>query len=334
MAQKTQELPAVLGIGNALVDIMVLLEDDKILKDFGLPRGSMTLVDEHLSEKIFRATESNRREIKTGGSVANSIHALACLGGDCGYIGKIGRDSLGEKFKKEFEELEIKIHLHYSDTATGRVMAMVSPDSERTMATYLGAALELLPGELDQNIFDSYLYFYVEGYLVQNHELIRSAVLLAKAAGLKVAIDLSSYNIVAENLGFLKELISRHVDIVFANEEEALAYTGFEPEKALEELAAQCEIAVVKIGKEGSLIKSGDEFARISPVNARAIDTTGAGDNYAAGFFYGLTHGLSLEKCGRIAAFVSGKAVEVTGARLPDSAWAEIKTAIDKIIQE
>jgi sugar/nucleoside kinase (ribokinase family) len=325
-----EKLPSVLGVGNALTDILFRLEEDTLLKTFGLPRGSMTLVDASLSKKIFD-TVDGKYEISTGGSAANTIRSLAGLGGNCGYLGKVGDDQLGRIFKQEFEKQGIKTHLALSEKETGRVMALVSNDSERTMATYLGAAADLTPDDFSKPLFSGYHYLYMEGYLVQNHELIKTGFELAKSAGLKTAIDLASFNVVEANLAFLKELVYNTVDIVFANEEESHAFTGKSPEKALNEIAGMCELAIVKLGRDGSVIKRGNEKVKTGVFKANAIDTTGAGDSYAAGFLYGLTSGFDLEKCGKIAALVSSKVVEIMGANLPDTAWEEINTKIEKM---
>jgi len=327
--QESEKLPAVLGIGNALVDVINSLENDDVLNNFGLPRGSMTLVDAELSETIYEKTKFDKREITTGGSAANTIHSLANLGGSCGYLGKIGNDKLGVVFKAEFERKKINAHLFYSEKNTGRVMSLVSKDSERTMATYLGAAADLKVEELKEVNFRNYSWLYIEGYLVQDHQLIETAIDFARKQGLKIAIDLSSFNVVEANLEFLRKLISEKVDVVFANEEEANAFTGKQPEEALDEIAAMCEIAVVKVGKGGSFIKRGHEKEKIGIIQAIAIDSTGAGDNYAAGFLFGLTKGFSLAKSGRIAALVSGKVVEVMGAKLPEFVWPGILMEID-----
>ncbi|HPF50778.1 MAG TPA: adenosine kinase [Draconibacterium sp.] len=325
--------PAVIGVGNALIDLVSVINDDNQLKTFGLPRGSMTLVDATRSKQIYEAVVSDKTEMTTGGSVANTMRAMANLGCASGYMGKIGRDKLGELFKNDFEKRGLTTHLTYSDTSdTGRVMALVSQDSERTLATYLGAAAEMTPSEFSVEMLKGYDYMYVEGYLVFNHDLIRAAVDVASKAGLKIAFDLSSYNVVEANLDFLKDILKNYVDIIFANEEEARALTGLEPEAALHEISKYCDLTIVKIGKEGSLIKYKNEVARVGVIPAKAIDTTGAGDAYAAGFFYGLTNGYNMEKCGKIAAYVSGKVVEVMGPNLPDSTWPEVKSEIAKIV--
>lgn len=324
-------LPKVLGVGNALVDVISVLKDDSVLEKFGLPRGSMTLVDTELSNKIYDATYSEKSELATGGSVANTMRSLASMGGNGGYLGKIGNDKLGKLFQHDFERKGITTHLNVSNIDTGRVMGLVSPDSERTMATFLGAAADLQPQDFTLELFEGYDYFYMEGYLVFNHDLIKAGVEMAKEKGLKVAIDLASFNVVEANLEFLKDLIKNYVDIVFANEEEAKSYTGKEPEEALHEIAKDCELAIVKVGKQGSFIKHKDKVIKVGTIKATAVDTTGAGDSYAAGFFYGLTNGYNLEICGKIAALVSGKVVEVMGANLPDEQWADIKKEIVEI---
>lgn len=328
-----QNIPAVLGVGNALVDVISALQSDQLLEEFGLPRGSMTLVDADQSKVIYKATYSEKSELTPGGSVANTIRSMAHLGANAGFMGKISKDELGSLFEAEFEKAGVKTHLFYSDkTDTGRVMGLVSPDSERTMATYLGAGAEMVPEEMNIDIFEGYDFFYIEGYLVFNQSLIQACAEVAKKAGVKIAVDLSSFNVVEANLDFLKDLIKNYVDIVFANEEEAKSFTGLEPEEALHEIAKDCEITIVKVGKEGSMIKVGEEVTRIGVIPAKAVDTTGAGDAYAAGFFYGLTNNHSIEQCGRIAALVSGKVVEVMGPNLPDDQWSEVKTEINKIV--
>jgi len=280
-----KNIPAVLGVGNALVDVISIINDESILEQFGLPKGSMTLVDSVLSEKIYSHVYSEKSELSTGGSVANTMRTLAGLGGKGGYLGKTGNDEFGLIFKEAFEKKGSRTHLSNSNTGTGRVMGLVTPDSERTMATFLGAAAELTPADFYPAIFEGYEYLYMEGYLVFNHELIKTGVEMAKASGLKVAIDLASYNVVEVNRDFLKELISKNVDIVFANEEEAKSLTGKEPLEALYEISEMCELAIVKLGKEGSYIKRGDEVLKVGTISANAIDTTGAGDSYGAGFF-------------------------------------------------
>lgn len=323
---------AILGIGNALVDIMFSLEDDQLLDQFGFSKGSMTLVDAELSEKMQNNAKHLPKEIHTGGSAANTVHGIAKLGGVCGYVGKISHDDVGDFFKSEFESNQIKTHLFYSETATGKATALITPDSERTFGTYLGAAMELSASDLNEDIFNGYDFLHIEGYLVQNHELIEQTVKMAKNKGLKVAIDLASFNIVEANLDFLKRIVTDYVDIVFANEEEAKSFTGLEPEEALNEIANMCEIAVVKVGAKGSFIKKGQQTITISGIPAKSIDSTGAGDIYASGFLFGLAGGYTLEQAGKLGSLLAGKVVEIMGAKLPDGKWEELQGAITEIL--
>ncbi len=329
--EKNNNFPAILGVGNALVDIMIALPGEEILREFGLARGSMTLVGSDLSQKIYYATGMWHKSVTTGGSAANTIHTLASLGAQCGYGGKIGRDELGARFEEEFHGKGIRTHLTYSTSGTGRVMAMVSPDSERTMATFLGAAAEMVPEDFMPGMLDPYHYLYVEGYLVQNHRLIETILLNGQSSGAEVVMDLSSFNVVEQNRDFLVQMITRYVDIVFANEDEAYALTGLVPEEAVREIASLCETSIVKTGKNGSLVSAGDKTITISPVRAEAVDTTGAGDNYSAGFLYGLSRGLTLRQCGDIASLVAAKTVEVMGAKIPGTSWPEILQKVKEI---
>ncbi|MCB8994753.1 MAG: adenosine kinase [Bacteroidales bacterium] len=321
----------ILGMGNALVDIMTQLKDESILERFKLPKGSMTLVDNEMSSYVHNETMGLLKQKTSGGSAANTIHGLAHLGADTSFIGKIGNDELGRFFKKDMKINGINPILYKSITDTGRAVALVTPDSERTFATYLGAAVELDAQDLTSDIFTYYHYFYIEGYLVQNRELIEKALRLAKHAGLKTCIDLASYNIVQENVDFLKELINNYVDIVFANEEEAKALTGKLPEEAIKELSGICETAIVKIGALGSLIMKGNELTRVSARKAKSVDTTGAGDLYAAGFLYGHSKGYSHKVSGEIGSILAARVIEDIGAKMSESTWEMLRRDIKSV---
>ena len=220
--------------------------------------------------------------------------------------------------------------LFRSMNETGRAMALISTDSERTFATYLGAAVELSVDDVTHDIFEGYDYFYIEGYLVQNHEMIEKAMRLAAHANLKICLDLASFNVVEDNKAFFKELITKYVDILFANEEEIKALSGKTPEEGARDLDEMVDIAVIKMGGEGSFCISDGEMIRIGVRPSKAIDTTGAGDLYAAGFIYGHMQGLPMETCGKIGAILSGRIIEIIGAKMEESSWEilrrEIKT--------
>ncbi len=314
----------ILGIGNALVDIMTRLEDDNHLQTIGLKKGSMELVEKEQIENILKASKSLKQSLSSGGSAANTIHGTARLGIESGYIGKIGKDNFGDFFTKDLEKSKIQTHLIHSNTETGKAIAFISPDAERTFATYLGAAVEMVPDDLNPYIFRAYDVFHIEGYLLFNHDLIIKALELAKKSNMLVSLDMASFNVVKANRDFLKDIIKKYVNIVFANEEEAKAYTIAEPEDALHIFAEETNIAVVKIGKAGSMIKRDKTIYHIPAIHANAIDTTGAGDLYAAGFLAGMIQNKSLEECGHIGSLIAGKVTEVIGAKLNDNQWQAV----------
>lgn len=318
----------VLGLGNALVDIMIQLPDDSTLEKFALKKGSMQLSEIEFAEQINVATASFEKSQSSGGSAANTIHGIASLGGEAGYIGKVGDDALCEFFTRDMKDHNIQPFLLKGKTDTGRAMALISTDSERTFATYLGAAIELNDTDLTSDQFKEYAILHIEGYLALNHKLMLKAAELSKANNMRISIDMASYNVVEDNLDFLKDFVKNHVDIIFANEEEAKAFTGKEPHEALNELAEQCDIAVVKIGSKGSLIKSKGKVYKIDPIKAKPVDTTGAGDLFASGFLYGLTNDMPLEKCGELGSLCAGKVIEVIGSKMSNETWEEIRSHI------
>lgn len=324
----------VLGMGNALVDIMTILTTNDVLDQFNLPKGSMQLVDQMLYLTIQESTDHLNKQLASGGSAANTIHGIAKLGIETGFIGKVGTDKMGQFFKSDLSVNNIAPFLIESETPSGVATALVSPDSERTFATYLGAACELEAKNINHEHFNSYDIFHIEGYLVQNHELIETAIKTAKSKNMKVSIDMASYNVVESNLEFLKRIIMEHVDIIFANEEEARSFTGMEPEEAIYELGKYCDIAVVKIGKKGSLILKDGEITRVEGNSANAIDTTGAGDIYASGFLFGLANNLPLNICGKIGTILATKVVEIIGPKLSDEQWISAKLEINDLLEQ
>lgn len=319
----------ILGIGSALVDILTQIPNEQILQELNLPKGSMTYVDANDAVNIAeRLTKEFGSQRASGGSAANTMSGLAQLGVESGFLSKIGKDEMGAFFKKQMTDTHVKPLLLTSNTPSGRVSAMVTPDGERTFATCLGASIELCPDDIQPELFDGWDILYVEGYLVANPNMLRKAISTAKAQGMTIAIDLASYNVVEESRDFLLELINNYVDIVFANEKEAFALTGMEPKAALNFIAEQCDIAVVKIGAKGALIQRGKEFVTVPPMEANVVDTTGAGDMWASGFLAGFVKGENLQKCGMMGAIVAKNIIEVVGAKMDDERWDNIHKAI------
>lgn len=302
----------IIGMGNALVDVLVTLQDDSLLDEMSLPKGSMQLINEDKFLKISGKFSDMKTHKATGGSVGNTVLALANLGAHPGFIGKIGND----------------------DLPTGVASTFISPDGERTFGTYLGAAATMKAENLTLDMFKGYAYLYIEGYLVQDHELILRAMQLGKEAGLQICLDMASYNIVEGDLEFFDILITKYVDIVFANEEEAKAYTGKDAWGAINEIASKCSVVIVKLGAQGSCIKKGTECIKLEvPPVKKLVDTTGAGDYYAAGFLYGLTCGYSLEKCSIIGSILASNVIQVVGTTLSKKKWDEIKLNIEVLLQ-
>ena len=318
----------VIGIGNALVDVILLIESDKLLQQLNLPKASMQLIDRVWLEKIQSATNDIKAEMASGGSAANTIHGIARLGTETAFIGTVGKDEIGEFFSNDLEKSKIKPLLNHSSNPSGLATTFISKDGERTFGTFLGAAIELNAESLNEDHFKNYDILHIEGYLVQNHQLIEQALKLAKESGMKVSIDMASYNVVEDNLDFLTDMVERYVDIVFANEEEAKAFTGMEPEAALDKIAGMADIAIVKVGKEGSFIKSGDEKIKIGVIESSVADTTGAGDLYASGFLHGIANNKGFEYSGKLGSLLAGTVIQNIGAKISDESWENIHAEI------
>ncbi len=329
-------MKSILGIGNALTDILAVLPDDSLLKKFHLPKGSMQHVDMETGDRIWKELKPMGVKYVAGGSAANTITCTSIFGMPSAFIGKIGDDELGNLFKSDQQQYGVKTILLKSHHSSGRSMVFVSGgNAERTFAVYLGAALDLIPEDLRPEWFKGYDYFHVEGYLVQNQELIRRAVELAHAAGCIISLDMASYNVVESNEAFLHDIVDRYVDVVFANETEARAFTKLPtPEAALDEIASHCKIAVVKVGKDGSYVKAGDEAYKIDPWPADTVDATGAGDTYAAGFLYAHSLGMPLKVCGEVGSIIAAKVVEVVGTKIDIPRWKAAKSEIRQLISQ
>ncbi len=324
----------IIGIGNALVDIMTLIDDDRILAHLSLPKGSMQLVDHGRSAQIHNETACFENTRRSGGSAANTIHGLAMLGAETGFIGSIGMDETGDLFENDMREAGVNTILLRRKNVTGTAIAFVSHDTQRTFATHLGAAVELAPEDIQSAFFSRYNILYIEGYLINDPGLVDKVCRIARANGMQIALDLASYNVVEANISNFNNFIDNYTDIIFANEEEAAALTGLEPLEALKEIGKRCNITIIKTGEKGSLIKRGDEIIRIGSLPVKCIDTTGAGDLYAAGFLYGYANDLSLEKCGLISALLAGRVIETIGARIELSRWLSLREEVSSIIND
>ncbi len=318
----------ILGVGNALVDALYPGISDTLLVELSLPKGSMQLIDQSTFKAITSRMAANERHRTTGGSACNTIVALAHLGVPTAVAGKVGPDADGAFFADSFAAAGAHLNLASSPLPTGVASAFITPDGERTFATFLGAAATMGVEDIRDAWFDGVDTVYIEGYLVQNSDFVLTLARRAHDAGLTVCLDMASYNVVEAARDTFDRLLD-YTDILFANEEEARAFTGQAPQEALRTLAARVGTAVVKTGKQGALAMQGDEVAErpAKPV-PHVADTTAAGDYFAAGFLYARSMGYDLGRCVETGHALAGEIVQVVGTRLDESTWQRLKAAL------
>jgi len=316
---------AIVGIGSALMDILVR-ESDEYAAQTGVPKGGMLYFDRQaIDETVARA--ANQPLWAPGGAACNTIVGIARLGGRGRFVGKVGNDALGLQLRQGLEQAGVEPLLTDSDTATGRVFSIITPDAQRTMMTCLGASAEMRPDDITSACFADAAMVLIEGYLLFNPDLIMAATGAARAAGVKIALDLASFTVVEQSRDMLTRLIEAGIDILLANEDEARVYTGYsDPDKALSAMAADAHVAVLKLGAKGSMIQRSDTVMTVPAlIGGAPTDTTGAGDLWAAGFLYGLSRQWPLAACGRLAAACGWEVCRVVGAGIPDQGWIRIK---------
>jgi len=315
----------VYGIGSALMDFLIEA-DEELLRQFSLKKGNMHLIDENASAELLKKIKEYNMQIAPGGSSANTLAGIALLGGKVVFCGKVGDDEHGYMYEKKMSET-IRSNISKTNILTGHAITFITKDSERTFATHLGAALHLKKEDLIEEDIKKSKILHIEGYQLEDKNLRETslhAMEIAKNNNTKVSIDLADPGLVKRNKEDLRNIVKKYADIVFANENEAKAFTGKDEEAALDEISKLAEIAIVKIGRKGSLVKKGDKIIKVPCYKVKAIDTTGAGDMYAAGFLYGLCKNYDLEKCGKLGAYVAAKVVEQIGARLDKISKEEI----------
>ena len=311
----------IIGIGNALADVLLHLESEEALQSLQLAKGGMRLIDASELEHLNALIAGIPRDVATGGSAANTVLALALLGDAPGLLGCIGKDDMGAYLTAQAQQRGIDARFAQSATGrTGVATTFITPDGERTFATHLGAAAMLKPEMITIEGLEGYGIVHVEGYLVQNHALMEHIMQTAKRAGLKVSYDLASYNVVRDDYDFVRHIVTAYVDIVFANREEAAAFSRQDdPEVALNDMAALVETAVVKLGSKGAIglyrHADGTCTRAEAPLRNRVqvVDTTAAGDFFAAGFLHGLTHSCDLATCLDLGNRVAAEVIQVTG---------------------
>ncbi len=320
----------VVGIGNALVDVLSR-ESEAFVTAQRLVKGAMQLVDEARASELYAAM-GPAVEV-SGGSAANTIVGVASFGGRAHYVGKVRDDQLGEVFQHDLRSVGVgySTSAATSGPATGRCLIVVTPDAQRTLTTYLGASVQLGPADVDKGVIERAAILYLEGYLFDPPEAQRAfhaAAGVAHAAGRKVALTLSDPFCVDRHRAAFRDLVERHVDILFANEVEIRAlYEAADFDAALQQVRRHCAVAALTRSERGSVVVAGDDVHVIDahPVGA-VVDTTGAGDLYAAGFMFGLSRGRSLATCGRLGSLAAAEVISHVGAR-PQTPLAQLAGA-------
>ncbi len=317
----------VVGIGNAIVDVLVQAEES-FLDDHGLSKGTMALVDESQAELLYASVGPGLET--SGGSAANTLAGIAQLGGRAAFIGRVRDDQLGAIFTHDIRSVGARFETTAATTgpSTARCLILVTPDAQRTMCTYLGASVGLDPADLDLDLVRQSQMLYLEGYLWDSEEAKRAFIAAAEAAresGGQVALSLSDAFCVDRHRDSFLELVDGHVDVLFANEMEITAlYEADSFEAAADRVRGRCRVAALTRSEQGSVLLAGDETIAIAPFRlGDLVDTTGAGDLYAAGFLHGYTRGESLERCGRLGSLCAGQVVTQLGPR-PQASLPEL----------
>ena len=309
----------VYGVGNALVDIQTQVAD-QMLADLNIEKGVMTLVDEEQQSAVLSKLAGSPLHRCAGGSAANTIVALADLGGSAAYAGKVADDEIGSFFLSDMRELGIGIDVTPANGSTGTCVVLITDDAQRTMLTHLGASATLTEADVEQNLVESSKYVYVEGYLLTN-DITKAAAYramdLAKQAGVKVALTASDPFLVNLIRDEIWDLVRGPVDLFFCNEEEAKSLTKeTDPVQCAEKIHEHVENVALTLGNKGSIIMHGGEAYPIEGAEANAIDTTGAGDMYAGALLYGITNGMGWQQAGHLASHAAARIVSQMGARL------------------
>jgi sugar/nucleoside kinase (ribokinase family) len=320
----------IVGVGSALVDILAH-EDDAFLAESGAIKGGMRYVEKnHIDQTLMRL--SGRPAIVPGGSACNTVVGISRLGGRARFVGKRGNGHMGNFFEEALRASAVDPRLFRSEISTGRVLSIITPDAERSMFTFLGAAAETRPEDIREELFADAAIVHIEGYLLFNPRLILATLKAAKSAGAQVSLDLASFNVVEESRELLSEVVREFVDILIANEDEARAYTGeSDPMPAMQSLVRDVNIAALKLGPRGSIICREGQYVSVpARGDGRAVDTTGAGDLWASGFLFGLAEGYPLEKCGAIGSACGYEVCQVVGASIPEEGWQRIRSLLRK----
>ncbi len=320
----------VVGVGSALIDILAH-ENDAFLKSVGAVKGGMIYVENSVIDASVAAA-SQKPEVVPGGSACNTVVGISQLGGHARFVGKSGKGRIGQFYRSELSRQNVEPMLFESESPTGRVLSIITPDAQRSMLTYLGASAEVQPEEVTVDCFENAAVVHIEGYILFNRELFEATLESAKKAGALISLDLASFNVVEEAKSSLVDFVKEYVDILIANEDEALAYTGIKAEsEALSALSENVDIAVLKIGARGSMVSHMDQHVQVKPFgDGSALDTTGAGDLWASGFLYGLINQMPLDLCGELGSRCGHAVCQVVGTKIQEEQWITIRNSMEE----
>ena len=328
----------VYALGNALVDIRVQIEDS-LLAELGLEKGNRYLTEHGRQEEILRrllgsdsldsALKTGKLQTAAGGSAANTVYGISQLGGRAGFCGKVANDRLGALYTAHMQQSGIVFNAKPVQGMTGTCVVLISEDAQRTMLTCLGVSGEIDYEDIDEELLRHSRYIYLEGYLFESECAARTmlrAVAFARKNGVKVALTASDANCVDRHRDLLVHLIRNDVDLLFANTREARALSGADNNnEALRMLSGWCECVAVTDGENGSMVSFNGEVTKITPYSVSALDTTGAGDAYAAGLLYGIIRDRTVSESGVVASFFSAKVVGQIGPRYKGDIQPELR---------
>ena len=330
---------AVVGAGTAIVDLLVRVDDDFLSRELPDGRGNTTWVDAARLDELIGSLQARGflLEKAPGGSTGNLLCGLSELGCGTRFLGWLGLDDDGVYYRDTFAESggDVRSFKYHASKHTGRCLSLVSPDADRSMVTDLGASAEMNADGILPSDLDGANLLHTEGYLcgLKDRTFLPRLLERAKNAGIPVSFDLASYGIVREYRDTLRDYLDHYVDIVFANELEAAEFAGTnDPESMLNAFSRLCPVAAVKLGSLGSIIRMNGRTVRIAPEHADAVDATGAGDLWQAGFLFGWLHHAAPEVCGRIGSILGAAAVSNFGARLPEDRWRDLRGRIRSLL--
>jgi len=322
----------IVGLGNTLMDFLIEVEDSK-LSQLNLNKGEFHLVDEFKAREFLKKIEEENLDLKIvpGGSSANCLKGVSLLGGKAIICGRVGFDKHGQQYIQKMKEMGVDTRIKPHHLVTGHAITLITPDAQRTFCVHLGAALEFGPDDIFEDDIKKSKILHLEGYQIEgkSKDALLHAVYLAKKHDTLVSMDLADCGVIRRNLDFLKNFVQNHVDIVFANEDEAREFLQIEDVNEIaQELSKSSKIGIIKLGKKGSIICYENNLINVNAFSANAIDTTGAGDSYAAGFLYGVSNSWDLKKAGELGSLLAAKVVEQKGVGMENIDGEQLKNYV------